>query len=223
MYFQQFRAAHLLILGAIPLGAAGLARLGKRSPRALSRIRIALGLLIGINELVWYGYVLAQGWVVFPYGLPLDLCDVVLWLTVFTLFTLKQWSFDLIYYWGLIGTGMAVVTPDIGASFPSYIAIKFLFAHGAVVTAILFLVWSRLARPRKDSWWKALLWVDAYAAVIGAFNLVFHANYFYLCRKPASGSLLDYFGPWPWYLISGEIVAVALFFGLWLPFRSHKS
>jgi hypothetical integral membrane protein (TIGR02206 family) len=223
MYFQQFSTVHLLVLGAIPLGAAGLTALGKQSPRALMWIRFALGFLIGINELIWYGYVLLRGWVVFPYGLPLDLCDLVLWLTVFTLFTLKPWSFDLIYYWGLIGTGMAVLTPDIGATFPSYISIKFLFAHGGVMMAILFLVWSKSTRPRKGSWWKALLWVDVYAFAVGAFNLVFHTNYFYLCQKPASGSLLDYLGPWPWYLIGGEGVAFVLFLALWLPFRSAKS
>lgn len=223
MVFQQYSAVHLLILGAIPLGAAGLASLGRHNPRALRWIRLSLGFLIGINELVWYGYVLVQGWVIFPYGLPLDLCDLVLWLTVLTLFTLRPWSFDLIYYWGLVGTGMAVLTPDIGAAFPLYIAIKFLFAHGSVVMAILFLVWSTSARPRKSSWWKALLWADGYAIAVGLFNLAFHANYFYLCRKPVSGSLLDYFGPWPWYLLGGEAAAFVLFLALWLPIRNAKS
>ncbi len=223
MIFQQFSMVHLMVLAAIPLGAAGLAALGRRGPRGLIWIRLILGFLIGINELIWYGYVLFQGWVIFPHGLPLDLCDLVLWLTVFTLFTNRAWLFDLIYYWGLVGTGMAVLTPDIGATFPSYIAIKFLFAHGAVVMSILFLVWSESSRPRKGSLWKALLWINVYAISVGLFNLIFHTNYFYLCQKPASGSLLDYLGPWPWYLLGGEIVAGALFYLLWLPFRSYKS
>ena len=162
---------------------------------------------------------LYRGWVIFPFGLPLDLCDFVLWLTVFTLLTLKPWSFDLIYYWGLIGTGMAVLTPDIGAPFPSYIAIKFLFAHGCVVLSILFLIWSNYARPRISSWWRALLWVNVYALVIGIFNHIFNANYFYLCQKPLSGSLLDYLGPWPWYLVAGEGMVIVLFLAIWLPFR----
>ncbi len=182
-------------------------------------LRFALGFVIGLNELAWYCYVLYNDWVIFPYGLPVDLCDLVLWFTVFTLFTLDQWSFDLIYYWGLIGTGMAVLTPDIGAQFPSYISIKFLLAHGGVVMAILFLIWSKSARPRINSWWKALLWLQVYAGVIGIFNLIFRTNYFYLCQKPASGSLLDYLGPWPWYLVAGEGLAVLFFFMLWMPFR----
>jgi hypothetical integral membrane protein (TIGR02206 family) len=118
---------------------------------------------------------------------------------------------------------MAMLTPDIGAQFPSYIAIKFLLAHGGVVMAILFLVWSKSARPRINSWWKALLWLQVYAGVIGIFNLIFQTNYFYLCQKPASSSLLDYLGPWPWYLVAGEGLAILFFFSLWMPFRRYHS
>jgi hypothetical integral membrane protein (TIGR02206 family) len=219
MYLQHFSIIHLFILLLIPIGAWGLAIWARRDLKAAKRIRITLGLVIGLNELVWYGYVIDRGWFSFPYNLPINLCDLVLWLTVFTLFNIRQWSFDLIYYWGLVGTGMAVLTPDIAAYFPSYIAIEFLFAHGCVVLAILFLVWSKYARPRNGSWWRALLWVNVYAFVMGIFNLIFKTNYFYLCQKPISGSLLDYLGSWPIYLLAGEATGLILFFLIYLPFR----
>jgi hypothetical integral membrane protein (TIGR02206 family) len=222
MYLQHFNIFHLFIIVLIPLSAWGLARWARQNITVAKWLRILLSLAIGLNELVWYGYVLYQGWFSFPYYLPLDLCDLVLWLTVFTLFTLKPWAFDLIYYWGLIGTGMAVLTPDIGAPFPSYIAIKFLFAHGCVVLAILFLVWSNRSHPRVGSWWRALLCVNVYAFMLGIFNLFFNTNYFYLCQKPISGSLLDYLGPWPVYIITGEAVGFILFFLLYIPFRRRR-
>jgi hypothetical integral membrane protein (TIGR02206 family) len=222
MYFQHFSVTHVSIIVLVPFCAAVITVWARRQPHVGQRIRFILAALIGVNELVWYGYVQFKGWIHFPYGLPLDLCDLVLWLTVFTLFTSKSWSFDLIYYWGLIGTGMAVLTPDIGAHFPSYIALKFLFAHGGVVTSILFLLWSGNGRPRKNSWWKALLWLNLYFILISSFNLLFQTNYFYLCQKPLNGSLLDYLGDWPWYLLSGEILAVILFYILWLPFRMNR-
>jgi uncharacterized membrane protein YwaF len=36
------------------------------------------------------------------------------------------------------------------------------------------------------------------------------------------GSLLDYLGDWPWYIASGEFLAIALFYLLWLPFRKNR-
>ena len=41
----------------------------------------------------------------------------------------------------------------------------------------------------------------------------------FLREKPYNGSLLDYLGPYPWYIISLEAVAFIIFVSLWLLFR----
>jgi hypothetical integral membrane protein (TIGR02206 family) len=88
-----------------------------------------------------------------------------------------------------------------------------------VVAAVLFLVWAGALRPRPGAWWRAFLAVNAYALAVGAFDLAFGTNYMYLREKPAAGSLLDLLGPWPWYLLAGDAVALALLWLLDLPFR----
>ncbi len=222
MPFQLFSPAHLAILLAVPLAAAALAAAARRWPGAARGVRVALAAALAANELAWYGYLLARGGVDPPHGLPLDLCDVAVWLTVYVLVAPRPWALDLAYYAGLAGSGMAVLTPDVGAALASYPGAKFFLGHGGVVAAILFLVWAGALRPRPGSWWRAFLQVNAWAALVGIVNAVYGTNYMYLREKPASGSLLDLLGPWPWYVLAGEAVALALLALLYLPFRCRR-
>jgi hypothetical integral membrane protein (TIGR02206 family) len=219
MRLESFSPAHLGIVASVPLIGWSLAAWGRRRPRAARGIRFTLAAAIGVNELVWYGYAAAHGWFAPPAGFPLDLCDVVLWLTVYALVTPRAWALDAIYYLGLAGSGMAVLTPDLSAPFPSYPGVKFFLAHGGVVAAILFLVWTGALRPRRHSWWRVFLGVNAYAAVVGVVDAWFGTNYMYLRDKPESSTLLDLLGPWPWYLLGAEGVALFLLWLLYLPMR----
>ena len=62
----------------------------------------------------------------------------------------------------------------------------------------------------------------AYAAVIGAFNLLTGSNYMYLAAPPENPSLLSLLGPWPWYLLTAACVAIVLFAVLDAPFRRSR-
>ncbi|MBZ5600731.1 MAG: TIGR02206 family membrane protein [Acidobacteriia bacterium] len=219
--FQLFGPAHLLILAVVPGAGAALAKACRRSSRAGRRFRFGLGSLMALNELAWYAYRLHSEGFQFPGGLPLNLCDLTLWLTIAAVFTLHPWTFEIAYFVGLSGSGMALLTPDLWAPFLSYPTLYFFLAHGTVVVALLMLAGSGLAAPRPGSVWKVFGVLNAYATAVGIFNVAFKTNYMYLCRKPAGPSLLDLLGPWPLYIVGCEVVAVIMFWLLWLPFRSR--
>lgn len=215
-YLELFGATHLAILIAIPLAGAALGRAARRHPRAVST---GAGAFLLLNELTWYVYRLrVEGWR-FPEGMPLELCDLALWMTVAAALSGKVWALEVAYYAALGGGSQAVLTPDLWEPFPSYPTVYFFFAHGGMISVVLALIWGRVARPRPGSEWRALAVVNLFAAGVGAFNQVFRTNYMYLCRKPANPSLLDAMGPWPWYILAGEAVALGLFVLLGLPFR----
>lgn len=217
--FRLFGPAHLTILAAIPCSAAVLAVLARRKPRISRWIAGGLGLFLAVNEIVWYGWRLHAEGFRFPEGLPLELCDLTLWLTVASMLTLQPAVFEFAWLAGLGGSAMAVLTPDLWAPPLSYPTIYFFLEHGGVIASLLYLVWAGLARPRPGCVWRTFGLLNAYAAVIGVFNAIFHTNYMYLCRKPSSASLLDFLGPWPIYLAGAEATALILLWLLWLPFR----
>ena len=217
--FQLFGLHHLVIIALVPLLAAFLTWWSRKSDPTAKRIRIGLASLILADTLIWYAYYLNQGWFTFPYSLPLQLCDITLWLTVYTLFTRSSRIFQLIYYWGLAGTTMAVLTPDVSTPPLSWLTLQFFVAHGGLLIGILFLTWRKILVPLKGSYWKAWLLLHGYAAAIASFNYVFGTNYFYLCEKPLEISLLEFMGPWPIYILVADLLALILFWLLWLPFR----
>lgn len=222
-YLRLFGPVHLSILAAVPALGAALAWRVRRRPAEARPLRLAFGTALIINELIWYGFRLYHEGFRFPEALPLQLCDLSLWLSAATALTLSQWAGELAYYWGLAGSTMALLTPDLWEAFPSYPTVYFFLAHGGLVALMLFLIWGRLLRPRPGSFWRAFFVLNVYAAAIGIFNLVFHTNYLYLCEKPASASLLDLFGDWPWYLLPAEAAGLAIFALLAWPFRHAPS
>jgi hypothetical integral membrane protein (TIGR02206 family) len=221
--FRLFGPAHLLILASVPVLGYALARWCRRNSRTERRVRHGVALFLAANELIWYAYRLHYEGIRFPNALPLNLCDLTLWLTVVAVWSLNQWAFEMAYFAGLGGSAMALMTPDLWAPFPSYPTVYFFLAHGVVVAALLMLVWGRIATPQCGCLRRILVLLNAYAVVIGIFNAIFGTNYMYLCRKPAGASLLDYLGPWPLYIAGGEGVALILFWLLWLPFRRRPA
>jgi hypothetical integral membrane protein (TIGR02206 family) len=216
-----FGPVHLSLLIAT-IGAAvalsWLCRAKKVSPRA---VRLVLGCGLAGNELIWWVFRYSHEGVHLT-NLPLQLCDLTVWMTVLGCLTTIPAVVEFAYFAGVAGSAMALLTPDLWTPWPSYPAIYFFLAHGGVLIACVVLTFGGIAALRRGAVWRAFAILAVYAVVIGAFNAAFGANYMYLCRKPANPSLLDLLGPWPVYLAGGAVIGLMLFWLLWLPVgRGH--
>jgi hypothetical integral membrane protein (TIGR02206 family) len=212
-----FGPVHLALIAAtaaIAWALSALCRAGRVSHKAF---RYSLGLGLAANEFVWWWFRYSREGVRLD-NLPLQLCDLTVWLSVAECLTLAPGIVEFNYFAGLTGAGMAVLTPDLWSPWPSYPAIYFFVAHGGIVVAASVLVFGRIAAPlRRGAVWRAYAYLLSYTIAVGIFNAVTGANYMFLRYKPESGSLLDLLGPWPLYVIAGAALALGFFWLLWLP------
>lgn len=225
-----FGPAHLTVLFltfALPSFLAWVIRRpgGERRARPIAWSFAAVLVLNQAGLLIWA----AAGDANLKDNLPLHLCDWATFTCAAALVWRHRLSYELTYFWGLAGTLQAVLTPDLEVTFPHLGFLAFQIAHAGLIAAVLFLTLGLRMRPELASVGRAFLWLQVYLGVTALLNLLLDTNYGYLRHKPARPSLLDYLGPWPVYLLSLELVALALFFLCYLPFavadrlRRHRS
>jgi hypothetical integral membrane protein (TIGR02206 family) len=221
--FQAFDAQHiigLICIALLCLLVAFAAR--KKSPSRSRWLKGTIGFLLVGYVLFFYVQQGIEGALTWEYSLPLDLCSLVLAACIFSLFRPGQFIAEIAYFWGVGGILQALATPDLARGFPSIPFMLFFWGHGASLMAITFLIIGRGFRPGKGSVIRMMIALNLYAALVGAVNAIMGWNYGYLCRKPYAPSLLDFLGPWPWYLLSIELIALVTFLILYIPWKNRS-
>ena len=218
---KLFGPLHSSLLMAIASVAIALPFLCRRGLVPWRGARLAIGWGLAINELVWWIYRYSHEGIRAA-NLPLQLCDLTVWLAVAGCLTLAPTVVEFAYFAGMAGAGMALLTPNLWSPWPSYPAIYFFVAHGGIVIAVALLAFGGVARFRPGAVWRSFGLLLCYAALVGPVDAALGCNYMFLCRKPDNPSLLDRMGPWPWYLAGGAAVALAFFWLLWLPVRKGR-
>jgi len=136
-------------------------------------------------------------------------------------------AYELAYFWALGGSTQAVLTPELESGFPHPAFVVFFTSHGAVLVAVAILTIGLGLRPRRGALLRTWAVTNALAAIVAGVNWLIAANYMYLCGPPLRPSLYDYFGPWPWSLLTleavGTLVLALLYAPFWIADRRRRS
>lgn len=218
--FILFSPPHLIVLILFSLGFILFFHFGPRiiHPSFRHPFRWGLASFLLMGEVSWQTWLyLNDAWKI-QYSLPLELCSISALLAALLLLIRNPKLFPFVYFCGIAGATQALITPALEFSFPHFRFFHFFAIHGAIILAALYMVRVEGMRPRPSSIGQALLQLNLVALLIGAINRKIDGNYMFLSAKPPGPSLLDWLGPWPWYLLSMELVALGCFALLYLPF-----
>lgn len=224
--FVLFSFWHVLMLAMIS-GSIVLMILNKEwlkhHKKVIGIIQLLAGVLMWSQEIMYNVWQYHNGLWSLGRSLPFHLCGLSIIFGPILYFRKSNRLFDLLYYWS-IGAAIALFMPDIGPyGYPSFRAFQFFLSHGLIVFEIAFMLIVLDMKPSRGSVKYTWIVTNVIMIFIGFFNFIFDGNYFYLAHKPETASFMDFFGPWPFYIIVIECIGLVLFALMYLPFKKQNN
>lgn len=150
--------------------------------------------------------------------LPLHLCGISGLICSFLPFIKrKQFLFDFVFYSGIIGGIMSVLTPQMnGFDDSCFSYLEYYVRHVLILLLPLFMFRNLGIQPSKYSTLRSFLILNILMVIIMPLNFYLGSNYMYLAEPPQVNNPLV-IGVWPYYLLWFELFILGLmaaFYGL---------
>ncbi len=216
----MFGTAHLIVLVVTAVLAIGLPLyaknyLSQRGQLILSRV---MAVLIAFWVVFYIVVRAAHGYFDPKTDLPFDLCNLIGLALPFLMWNPSYRVHEVLYFWILAGTLQGVLTPHLLDGFPTFTFFKFWITHSGLVIYTIYMSVVFRFYPTAKSILRAFVAIQVYALFMFPINWLVGSNYAYLMHKPPTASVMDFFGPWPWYILVLEALSLFLFGLFYLPF-----
>ena len=223
--FELFGSDHVWAL-VISLGlfiAVPFLAKKKLNPSQQNRLGAAIGFLVMAQYIAWVTLEIIAGSFDIKLHLPFHLCRFANLMIPMVMLKQNFRAYEVLYFWGFSGMIQAAITPDISQAFPHFHFFRFWLGHNGLILALLYATVVYEMRPTLDSLKRAFIALNIFFLASIPVNMILDANYFWICGKPVNDlgqhvpSLLDYMGPWPWYILTAEFVALVHFALAYVP------
>ena len=218
--FILFSNEHLITVGIGFISCILLVFLGFFTEKKATFAKIVAIAVLGVKiaELLfrhhYYGETVAE-------LLPLHLCPIVIILSIFMMFFHSEVLFQPVYFWS-IGAFFAILMPDIRDGMSNFSSQSFFITHFFILFSTAYAFVHFRFRPTKVGFLCSFLLLVTLAFIMYFVNNKLGTNFLYVNHPPVTKSLMDFMGPWPYYIFSLAGIDIAISFFMYLPFRKNK-
>lgn len=222
--FQAFTLAHFLpIVFILLIGIVGIIVAKKSNNDSVKIwIGVCLACIATLGVFLRFGYLWSIAQFDYREELPLHLCRLLALAAPIVMYTRNRKWMGIFYFLIYAGTLQANLTPDLNSGFPLPQYFAYWMMHSGLLILPMYCFFVYRMKINFLDFKQAFIVSNIYLLGITAINWLIGANYFYTIKKPASASLLDFFGPWPIYVFVTWCLGIFLFVLLYLPFYKRK-
>ena len=174
--------------------------------------KIALLFLIIINDgFDFYktAYIFENPW---QRGLPLHMCDFSAYSILAYFYTKIRIFFLFAFFWGILGAGFALLTPDVIYGFPHFEYIQSHIGHSFILVGVSYALQVDRQKVIISDPFRILAITTLLLVVIYFVNafIGMGANYWYVNSKPEGDSIMNWMRSEPYHMIDIYILAIVL-------------
>lgn len=210
--FEAFSSQHIIMIVVL---ISGSVLLYTKRNYLKEHDRVVRGLMfisLFILEAMYHFWLYKDGHWDISFTLPLQLCSLSLILCLILHASKSNLIFQVVFYIGITGATMAIFTPELFLGFPHFRYFQFFITHMLIIWTCFYFWFTHNFSPNGKGLMTSFLFLNGSAFLAFTANRMTGGNYMFLAFKPANASLLDYLGPFPYYIIVLEGVALFFFF-----------
>ena len=222
--FERYSLEHIIALVVCSLSILCIFWLGKYKlnedrSRLLITVVLSIGMFLQLIKPIIRSY---QGVFDPTEDFPLHLCNVMAVFMPFIMYFKWRIFWGVAFFWVIGGTTQALFTPTLTDSFPHYEYFRYWIVHAFLPASAIFAIIAYGWQINLKDMIRSMIGLNIFALLVTPINLMLDGNYLYLREKPPGDSIYNFLGPWPYYILSLEVIMVVLFGFILLLFSIDK-
>lgn len=217
--FNSYSTEHIIVLVlSLIFGFLFIRFAANKKEKHQILIGLILSLIVLFSQISKVLIKLQLGTFDMSVDLPLHLCNMMPFFIPFAIGLKNEKLWSILFFWIMAGTLQAMFTPTLTENLPHYEAIRYWLVHAGLPILVLYGTFVYGFKIKfTDIFW-SLFYLNIVTAIIYPINLLTGGNYLFIMHKPEVGTMFDIMGPWPWYILTCELVFIILSLILYLPY-----